>query len=105
MYRIHGESITRTQTAKNYIDKLKIAEMLFDFFRSRQIFDKFVDRNIYNLTLAGIHGLIFSPDWRKIMPRSRKISVRVAHSPKEKMIAAMICVDVRFYRIYFRMVK
>lgn len=104
-YRIHGESITRTQTAKNYTDKLKIAQMLFDFFVSQRIIDKFVDRSIYNLSLAGIHGLMFTPDRRKISFRSGEILVRVAHTVKEKMIAAMIRLDVRLYMLYFKIVK
>lgn len=105
LYRIHGESITGRQFHKNYTDKLQIAEMLFDFFVSQRIIDKFVDRSIYNLSLAGIHGLMFTPDRRKISFRSREILVRVAHTVKEKMIAVMIRIDVSLYSLYFKIVK
>ncbi|HLP04520.1 MAG TPA: glycosyltransferase [Paludibacter sp.] len=105
-YRIHGESITRTQKRKNYTDKLQIAEMLFDFFADKKMLDKSVQRSIYNLSLAGIHGLMSTGSGRaKISLRSRTNLVSVAQTIKEKMIAIMIRLDVRLYRLYFKIIK
>jgi len=73
--------------------------------RSGKDCNKFVDRNIYNLSLAGVHGLMFTTDRRKISFRSREILLRVAHSAKENIIAMMIRLDVSLYGLYFKIVK
>lgn len=105
-YRINRESITHTITCKNYLDKLSIAEMLFDFFIDKRIVNKYVNQSIYNLMLAGIHGLMYTDSgWEKTKIRSLKILMIVAHSAKEKMIAAMIRIDVNLYRLYYNVVK
>lgn len=105
-YRIHGASITRTQKDKNYVDKLRIAEMLFNFFADKNAVDGFVKRSIYNLSLAGIHGLMHTAsDRNKISTSSRGVLLNVACSPKENLISRMIWLDVRLYKFYFRAIK
>lgn len=105
-YRIHGESITRTQSQKNYTDKLQVAEMLFNFFADKKVGDRFVKRSIYNLSLAGIHGLMHSkPERKKISAGLRSNLVSVAQTSKEKMIANLIRLDVRLYELYFKIIK
>ena len=104
-YRIHGNSITRTQTIKNFTDKLYITEKLYDFFSSREVFNKFVDRSIFNLTLAGIHGLMFTDNKNIISYKSRQILLNVAHTLKEKLIATLLCMGISWYSFYLKIMK
>ncbi len=78
LYRIHNQSITRAQKDKNYTDKLYIAGVLFDFLSVKKSRNLFVDRVIFNLSLAGIHGLMDSkPGRKKINHNARKILVNL----------------------------
>jgi glycosyltransferase involved in cell wall biosynthesis len=104
-YRMRFGSIIHSQTDQNYVDKLRIAEKLFDFFQSQHINDKFVDRTVYNLSLAGVQGLMHTEAGRKkISVKSKKLMVDAANTGKEKMIAGMIRLYVKLYKTYFEII-
>ena len=76
---------------------------MFDFFKFQQINDKFVDRTVYNLSLAGVQGLMYTKiGRRKISVKSKNIMIKAANTSKEKIIAGMICLNVRLYKTYFK---
>ncbi|MDR1679071.1 MAG: glycosyltransferase [Prevotellaceae bacterium] len=105
-YRIRKQSRNNLRTDKNYTDKLYISSSLFDFFTVRNARNRFVDRVIFNLSLAGIHGLMTKAESRKkISFRARKIVLSVARSLKEKIIAMMIFLNVKLYYNYYTVIK
>ncbi len=105
-YRIHGQSIMRNQSDKNFTDKLVVASELYRFFRSEKRLSSFICRNIYNLSLSGVQGLMSTPERRKkISQLNRKIIGKVADTIKEQFIALLIRVDIRLYHVYYKITK
>ncbi len=74
-----------TQRPRNTDDKLKIANLLFDFFRTRGLRSKYTDRIVYNLSLNAAIGL--ATNGQRI---SYGLLLRTAHTPKEYIKALTV---------------
>lgn len=85
LYRMRTTSIVHTQRPRNIDDKLKIANLLFDFFRTQGLRSKYTDRIVYNLSLNAAIGL--ATNGQRI---SYGLLLRTAHTPKEYIKALTV---------------
>jgi hypothetical protein len=56
--------------------------------------------------LAGVQGLMHTKAGRnKISSKSKKLMVDAANTGKEKMISGMIRLNIKWYKMYFKVIK
>lgn len=86
LYRMRTTSIVHDQRPRNTDDKLKIADLLYQFFHRQGVQSRATDRIVYNLSLNAAIGL--AAQGRTVT--NRTLLLRTAHTPKEYIKALIV---------------